>query len=228
MVTQGQASREVWSSTTARIVGAPEVAPDGRRIAFITEEGGRTQLSVIGADGAHLRVLSDSLALRGSPGWAADGHSLVAAVVRDGEPRLMRIFLDGEPPVPLLSEYSVDPVSAPGGEFLVYSGADVGTTFPLRAAATDGRPHVLPGLLLTRGARRVAFLRDQHSLLFLRGEISHKDLWRVDLDSGAQRELVRLPRDFNAREFDVSPDGSEIVLDRVQENPDLELIERQR
>jgi hypothetical protein len=65
------------------------------------------------------------------------------------------------------SEYSIDPVWSPDGRFLVYSGADVGTTFPLRAAA-DGRPYPLPSVLLTRGARRVAFFRDPQALVISR------------------------------------------------------------
>ena len=79
--------------------------------------------------------------------------------------------------------------------------------------------------MLTRGARRVAFLRGQQALVFLRGEIGHKDLWLIDLQSGSERLLAQLPRDFVTRDFDVSPDGTEIVLDHVQENSALALIE---
>ncbi len=50
----------------------------------------------------------------------------------------------------------------------LYSGADVGTTFPLRAAAADGRPYPLPSVSLTRGARRLAFFRDPRALARLR------------------------------------------------------------
>ncbi|HTT41303.1 MAG TPA: hypothetical protein VMH32_26905 [Burkholderiales bacterium] len=218
-------SREVWSSTHARLVGAPAISPDGRHIAFTIDDAGSTRLCVIDSDGANLRTLADSLLLRGSPAWAPDGQSVVSAALRDGEPHLTRIFLKGDAPAVLVSEYSLDPVWSPDGEFLVYSGADVGTTFPLRAAAADGRPHPLHSLMLTRGARRVAFFRGQQALVFLRGEIGHKDLWLIDLQSGSERLLAQLPRDFVTRDFDVSPDGTEIVLDRVQENSALALIE---
>lgn len=62
----------------------------------------------------------------------------------------MSIALDDSPPSPLVSEYSIDPVWSPDGQFLIYSGADVGTTFPLRAVARDGRPYPIPALILTR------------------------------------------------------------------------------
>jgi len=218
---------ELWSSAHARIVGAPAVAPDGRRIAFTVEDDGKTRLYVADSDGSHLRVLADSLVLRGSPAWAPDGQSLVSAAIREGAPHLTRISLKGDsPPATLVSEYSLDPVWSPDGRFVAYSGADVGTTFPLRAAASDGRPFAVPSLMLTRGARRVVFLRNQPALIFLRGEIGHKDLWMLDLQSGDQRLLSVLPPDFTVRDFDVSADGTEIVFDRVQENSDLALIER--
>ncbi len=219
-------SKELWSTTNSRIVGAPAIAPGSGRIAFTADDEGETRLHVMERDGSNSRVLADSLVLRGSPIWWPDGESVVSAAVRDGEPHLTRIFLNGDPPAVLVSEYSVDPVWSPGGRFLVYSGADVGTTLPLRAAEADGRPHPLPGLMLTRGARRVAFLNDRPTLLFLSGGVGHKDLWLMDLESGVQRALTQLPQDFVIGDFDVSADGTELLLDRVQQSSELALIER--
>jgi Tol biopolymer transport system component len=226
-LTRGTA-REIWSSPHSRIVGEPAIAPDGQRIAFSVEDHDKTLLYIMDKDGSKVRVLADSLALRGSVAWAPDGQSVVSAVVRDGEPRLTRVFLNGDSPLPLVSEYSIDPVWSPDGGFLVYSGADVGTTFPLRAAAADGRPYPLPSVMLTRGGRRVAFFRDPHTLVILGGEIVHKNFALLDLRTGVQRILAELPADFIIRDFDVSATGSEIVFDRVQVTSDLAMIERTR
>jgi Tol biopolymer transport system component len=178
------------------------------------------------SDGKALRAVSTSLPLRGSPAWAPDGLSIAQAVLHDGEPRLMRIFLDDRPPTPLVSEYSIDPVWAPDGRFLVYSGADVGTTFPLRAVAADGRPYSIPALMLTRGGRRIVLSADGRSMVVLRGEVSHKNFWLVDLKTGAERQITELAPDIAIRDFDLSRDGSAIVFDRVQESSRIALIER--
>ena len=220
------ARREIWSSARSRIVGEPAVARDGRHIAFSVEDSGKTLLYIMDYDGSQVRVLADSLALRGNPAWAPDGQSVVSAVIRDGEPRLTRIFLNGDSPLPLVSEYSIDPVWSPDGRFVVYSGADVGTTFPLRAAAADGRPYPLPSVMLTRGARRVVFFRDSQTVVILGGEIVHKNFSLLDLRTGTQHVIAEFPADFVLRDFDVSANGSEIVFDRVQVNSDLALIER--
>jgi hypothetical protein len=62
----------------------------------------------------------------------------------------------------------------------------------------------LPALTLTRGARHLAFLPGGRELVVLRGEIQHKNLWLLDLETGAQRQLTNLSPDFDIRDFDLS------------------------
>jgi Tol biopolymer transport system component len=219
---------ELWSDASADHLGAPAIAPDGRRIAFAVERRGTTQLYVINSDGSHPHPIGTALAVRGGLAWTPDSQSLIAAVVRDGEPRLSRIELDGSAPTTMASEYSMEPAWSPDGRFLVYSGADVGTTFPLRAVSSDGRPYALPTLILTRGARRVAFVHNSGLLIFLRGEIRHKNFWSIDPRSGVERQLTDLPADFALTDFDVSPDGTEIIFERAQASSNIALIERTR
>jgi Tol biopolymer transport system component len=219
-------SRELWSDAHSIIVGAPAVTRDGRYIAFTVADGERTILYTMDSDGREVRVLTRSLDLRGNPAWAPDGRSIVSAVLRDGEPRLMNIFLDNSPPSPLVSEYSIDPVWSPDGQFLIYSGADVGTTFPLRAVARDGRPYPIPALFLNRGARRVAFRPDARTIVLLRGDGGHKNFWLVDLRTGAERQITELAPDIAISDFDLSRDGSAVLFDRIQESSRIALIER--
>jgi serine/threonine protein kinase/Tol biopolymer transport system component len=216
---------ELWGDATADRVAAPAIAPDGRRLAFTVDRHGITQLYVIDSDGGHARVIAPTLTLRGDLAWAPDSQSILGGIVRDGEPRLARIFLDGSPPQPMASEYSVDPVWSPDGKYFVYSGADVGTTFPVRASAPDGRPYGIPSLILTRGAHP-AFARNSGSLVILRGEYTHKNFWLWDPKTGAERQLTDLPSSFVIGNFDVSPDGTEIIFDREQESSSIVLIER--
>jgi Tol biopolymer transport system component len=224
----GGKTTELWNAPGVRIIGGPEIAPDGQRIAFAIEQSGRTLLYVMNGDGAGARVVTGSLALKGALAWAGDGQSITSAAIDNGVPRLYRVPLDGRPPVRWLQEYSVDPVWDPDGRFVVYSGPDIGTTFSVKAAAIDANPYPLPSLTLTRGARRLRFLPGRRALVVMRGEIEHKNLWLIDLDAKSERQLTNLSSDFNLRDFDVSPDGREIVLDRVQEQSDVVLIDLRR
>jgi dipeptidyl aminopeptidase/acylaminoacyl peptidase len=107
----------------------------------------------------------------------------------------------------------------------VYSGADIGTTFSVKAVSANAAPYPLPALTLTRGARHLTLLSGGRELVFLRGEIQHKDLWRIDLETGAERQLTNLAPDFDIRDFDISPDGREVVLERLQERSDVVLLD---
>ena len=71
-----------------------------------------------------------------------------------------------------------------------------------------------------------AFLEEGATLILLSGEVGHKNLWLMDLTTGSQRALTQLPQDFVIGDFDVSADGTELVLHRVEENSGLPLIER--
>jgi Tol biopolymer transport system component len=224
-VVNGAAS-ELWHDLDAARIGAPAISPDGKQIAFSVDRHSGTQLYVMDSDGSHARMVAGALLLRGDIAWSPDSKSVVAAVLINGEPNLARILLDGGPPQPMVSEYSLDPAWSPDGKYLVYSGADVGTTFPLRAVGPDGRPYGMATLILTRGARRVVFSRKSGSLVVLRGEIGHKNFWLVDPISGAERQLTDFPANFAVGDFDVSPDETEIIFDRVLETSSLALIDR--
>jgi|SRR5579872_923682 len=219
---------ELWNGLGAQIVGGPAISPDGRHIAFSVRQHGQMFLYVIQADGTNARIVADSLDLQGAPAWAPDGRSITSAANDHGIPHLFRVPVDGRAPVPFIREYSVDPAWAPDGRFVVYSGPDIGTTFAVKAVTAEAAAHPLPPMTLTRGARHLAFLPGGQALVFLRGEIQHKNLWLVDLETGTERQLTSFAPDFDIRDFDISPDGREVVLERVQERSDVVLLDLPR
>lgn len=217
-------SIELWRRANAHIIGAPAISPEGRQIAFSTVQRGRKLLYVMQSDGSNVRTVADSLDLQGDLAWTPDGKSITAAANDHGVPHLIRVPLGGAPTW-LVKQYSLDPAWAPDGRFLVYLGPDVGTTLPVKASTAEGAEFPLPALMLTRGARHMALLNGGKSLVVLRGEIQHKDLWLIDLQTGAERQLSSVPADFDVRDFDISSDGREAVLERVQERSDVVLLE---
>ena len=219
---------ELWSGQEARVFGGPAISSDGRYIAFSVRQHGQTSLYVMQADGTNARIVADSLDLQGVPAWAPDGQSITTAAVDHGVPHLFRVPVDGGPPALFVQEYSVDPAWAPDGRFVVYSGPDIGTTFSVKAVTASAAAYSLPTLTLTRGARRLAFLPGGRALVLLRGEIQHKNLWLIDLETGAERQLTNLNPDFDIRDFDISPDGRDVVLERVQEHSEVVLLDLPR
>jgi Tol biopolymer transport system component len=221
-------STELWSGEEARVFGGPAISPDGHDIAFSVSQRGRPLLYVMQSDGTNARIVTDLLNLQGAPAWAPDGQSIFSAANDHGVPHLFRIPIDGRAPTVFVSEYSVDPAWAPDGRFVIYSGPDIGTTLSMKAVTSEATPYPLPSLLLTRGARHVVLLPGGKSLVVLRGDIQHKNLWLVDLETGAERQLTDLPSDFDIRDFDISPDSHEVVLERMQEHSDVVMLDLPR
>src|SRR6202030_2997322 len=137
---------ELWSGQGARVFGGPAISPDGRFIAFSVRQHGQTLLYVMWADGTNARIVADSLNLQGAPAWEPDGKSITSAAEVQGVPHLFRVPVDGRPPVLFVREYSVDPAWAPDGQFVLYSGPDVGTTLSVKALTTVATTHPLPVL----------------------------------------------------------------------------------
>lgn len=222
---------ELWSGPGARIFGAPAISPDGRQIAFSVRQEGRSLLYIVQSDGANVRVAADSLDLQGNPAWNPDGASIISGADDHGTPHLYRVPVGGGSPTLFVREYAIDPAWSPDGSFVVYSGPDIGTTFSIKAVTRQAVVHPLPALALTvpykrgRGARHLAFLPGGQALVVLQGEIQHKNLWLVDLQTGEKRQLTDFTPDFDVRDFDISPDGREVVLERVEERSDIVLLD---
>jgi Tol biopolymer transport system component len=215
---------ELWRSEGVQVFGGPSISTDGRSIAFSVRRKGKTLLYVMQADGANARIVADSLNLQGAPAWSPDGQSITSAADDHGVPHLFRVPVDGKSPTSFVQEYSVDPAWVPGGRFVVYTGPDIGAEFSVKAVTADAALQLLPALALTRGARRLAFLPGGQRLVHMRGEIQHKNLWLIELETGAARQLTNLALDFNIRDFDVSPDGRQVVLERLQEHSEVVLL----
>jgi Tol biopolymer transport system component len=220
---------ELWNGHGAHIIGSPAISPDGGHVAFSVHQGSQALLYVMQADGSNTRVVADSLELQGSPAWNPDGRSITSAANDHGVPHLFQVPTDGGPPTVLVRDYSVDPAWEPSGRFVVYSGPDIGTTLSVKAVTPEGIAHPLPRITtLTRGARHVKFLLGGRGLALLRGGIDHKDLWLADPETGAERQVTSLADDFDIRDFDISADGREVILERVQERSNIVLLDLAR
>lgn len=220
----GGVTTELWSGVEGRVIAGPALDPNGRRLAFSVQRRGQTSLYVVNADGSGVQRLAEELDVRGAPSWSPDGSWIAIGAMSSGMPQLFKIPAAGGAPVALGQGYALDPVWSPSGSFIVFSAADVGTNFSLAAVNADGTPHDLPPVVLSRGSRRFDFL-DERRLVVLKGDLSHKELWAVDLQSGAGRQLADLQRGPLVRDFDISNDAREIVFDLVREESDLVLVQ---
>jgi Tol biopolymer transport system component len=221
----GEGPVELSYGIEGRPVSGAAVSNDGRRVAFVVRQSGHSRLWIVNADGRGPQLISD-FEILGAPAWSPDGQWIAAGAIKDGEPKLFLFPIHGRgQPKSLVDDYGVDPAWSPSGEFLVYTGADVGTNYNLKAVNANGKPKAIPTIGLTRGARRLAFLNEDE-LVFLKGNISYRDFWVVDLRSAVQRQLSNLGPTYEVQDFAIADNGRSIIFDRRQEESNIVLIER--
>jgi Tol biopolymer transport system component len=218
---------ELWNSSRGRVLSGPAIASDGR-IAFTTQKDGQTLLHVMNSDGTVANELGNAKSIRisGAPSWPPAGEWLTIAGETVKNRGLFKVPLNGGEPILLVSGEATNPVWSPDGRFVVYAGVEVGTRFQLKAATADGQAFPVPEITLSRGSSRFAFLPNQPVLVVLEGEFWHKNFWAIDLTTGRRQQLTNFPREYLIGDFDISPNGQEIIFSRLKERTDVMLIER--
>ena len=90
------------------------------------------------------------------------------------------------------------------------------------AVRPDGSSVDLPEILGGTGRQHFRFLPDGNLVYVPAGT---EDFWLLDLKSKKTRLIARLTARGEKRAFDITPDGKQIVFDRVRENSDIVLID---
>jgi serine/threonine protein kinase len=217
---------EIWKGSEGALQAAPAVSVDGKSVAFALRRDGKQRMHVMAADGTQLRALSSDVDVRGTASWSPDGEWIVAAGSdRDGA-GLFKLPVNGGSPVRMATGPFLNPVWSPRGDVIVYCGTQVFTLTTLLAVHPDGTPAKLPEISVQREGERARFLPDGTSLVYMLGNtLAGQDFWLLDLSTMRSRRLTHLSNPAVMRTFDITPDGSRIVFDRLRENSNILLID---
>jgi len=202
-------------------VGAPAVSPDGRWAAFrvtvfsYEENKGEGDLWLVPTDGSEPpRRLTWQKGADSSPAWSPDGRHLAFVSKRGKEPRQLYLLPMGggeAEPVTELPMGVSDPKWFPDGRGLAF----VASTFP---DLNDDFEKVEERLEAQKDDETQAKISDRRVLRYwdhymTDGTVPH--VFAVDLESRAVRDLMPgydALMAFSSLEWDLSPDGREIVF----------------
>jgi len=171
--------------------------------------------------------IADALACAHRAGILHGKSILVAAAAQSGS-LLYSIRVDGGPPVQWLERNIYNPLYSPDAGRIVYLESPQLTMHQVGAVTSRKEPIPLPRIFV--GAQRdgCRFLPDSKGLIILLGERRHENFWLLDFETGRLRQLTNLQPGYSVSGFDVSPNGKEILFDRVRENSDIVLIDLPR
>jgi Tol biopolymer transport system component len=217
---------EVWKGSNGALLVPPAVSADGRSVAIVLRREGKLRLQRLSADGAQIDPLADSIDVRGTASWSPDGQWIVIGGSDAKGAGLFKIPAKGGEPVRLTSGPAIDPVWSPDGSVIAYAGANLSMFAPLLAVGPDGTRIDVPAIKVRREGERVRFLPNRRALVYMQGAVRAQDFWLLDLETKQTRQLTRLTNRDTMRTFDITPDGTRIVFDRLRDNADIVLIDR--
>jgi Tol biopolymer transport system component len=216
---------EIWRGSESALMEPPAISPDGRWLVVLVRRDGKRSLHVVSADGAQRRLFSDRLDPRGAATWSPNGRWVVTAGRMNGVSGLFKIPVDGGEPSNIVEDKAMNPVWSPDGKMIVYTGEQVSAFSAMKAVDPEGNPIDLPDIDVMAGGERYRFTPDGSALIFMQGRESAQDFERLDLATMERIVLTRFESPAAMRTFDITPDGGQIVFDRLDLASDVVLIE---
>ncbi len=196
------------------------VSPNGRHVVFISWKTGSLHLWRIDIDGTNLKQLTNSLYDFSPPDISPDGAWVVYAKA-GAENGVWKVAMDGGDPVRLIEGNADIPVVSPDGKMIAYLDRPEGHTPRITIIPFAGGPAIKT--FDTPKATTLRWTRDGREILFSKSDGGITNIWRQPLSGGKPTQVTRFNSD-QIWDFDISPDGSQIVLTHGRIDSDVMLI----
>jgi len=206
---------------------APAWSPDGRRIAFQGNQGGRFDIFVLDLDSGEIDNVTDDSVYDGSPTFSPDGRSLVlTSVVGEGYGKLFRVDLDNPRQrfqMTFGDSNEKDAIYSPTGRRLYFTSDRDGVDNVYGLDLADGELHQYTNAVTGCFQPTVLPLEDGKERLVYSGFWNGRfDLYRTDVDEPIGEpqeaepvaETPALARDLPAFEPDIR-----VSIDKSNEEP---------
>lgn len=167
---------QVVSST--RLESNPAISPDGKKMAFSSDQSGFPEIWVSDIDGKNAEPLTSMRAsVTGSPTWSPDGLRLAFDSRAEGQPSIYVIDSTGGRATRLTS--GVVPHWSPDGKWIYYSSETAGRMEIWRVTLSGEKPEQITKL----GGFAAVTSSDGKTLYFNGSNEQASPMWEMDLES---------------------------------------------
>jgi Tol biopolymer transport system component len=211
----GENARPVTSDV--EIDSLPAISPDGSRVAFVSSRGGRRSLWLVSTEGGAPRLLAP-VDVVDRPSWSPDGRSLVyAAEGSDLQVGLWILSADGGAPVAVPGVKGRSPAWSPASDLIAYYTSSAPGGLRIRFTSRGGESRLDRLDVRTTVVDAVAFSWNGERLAIgVSPGSGEAGIVFVDLDSGRESSVVRLPPFTGLRGIAWTRDDAGIVYGLVQ------------
>jgi eukaryotic-like serine/threonine-protein kinase len=167
---------------------APQISPDGRKVAFISDRSGSAELWVSDAEGKSLVQLTSFGGPRAdTPSWSPDGRLIAFTSLAGGNAHLYVVGAEGGSPRRLTTDAAGE--ASPGwskdGRWIYFTSKRTGRNEVFKIAAAGGA-----AVELTQGGGQSPVESpDGRRVYYVKGRVG-SDLWQVGAEGGEETRVV--------------------------------------
>jgi len=198
---------------------SPAWSPDGRRLAYVSFEKGRSEVYVQDVTTGKREAVAQYKGLNSAPSWSPDGRRLALTLSRDGNPEIYILDLQSHALTRVTFSQAIDtePAFSPDGQSLVFTSDRGGRPQIYQVALSGYRPQGRPRRLTFEGDynARASFSPDGSQLVLINGEKNRFRIAVQDMKTGAVRVLTNNRLDESPS---FAPNGSMIIFATERNN----------
>jgi serine/threonine-protein kinase len=165
----------------------PAISPDGKLVAYVSDETGNADIWVVDVRGGVPRRLTDDPAQDRAPVWFPDSGAIAFASERGGEERIWKVPVTGGPAAPIVA--GIDPAISPDGERIAFVRPDARGRYLVWAA-----PLADPGQARAITTDQDGLWENRHPVWSPDGATvayqDHQNIWIVPAAGGPARRVT--------------------------------------
>ena len=169
---------------------APQISPDNKKIAYMSDRSGTMEIWVADRDGSHARQLT-VIGDVGTPRWSPDSQSIAFDAGRRTGSAIYTITLDGAPPRLLTPDnHNVCPSWSRDSKWIYFASSRTGTFQVWKVPSAGGTPTQVT----QHGGHAAIASPDGKFIYYAKSWYANPEIWQIPANGGPEKLLSPLVR----------------------------------